>query len=93
MFFFFNRDLLQDYAKAADSQKNDVPGSHYFSNIMNYIDNHYEIGELYMEFLKDDCKHQNVQQVCSSCLSGWIGPKMDDRIPRPFPNKSTFKYN
>ncbi|KAG1683551.1 Trafficking kinesin-binding protein 1 [Nymphon striatum] len=56
-----------------------------------YIDEHYEIGELYMEFMKDGCTRK-LDESCATCSqSGWIGPQMKI-IPRSFPDESTFKY-
>ena len=88
--FFFNKEQLQEFAKASESQRQDLTGYHYFSKITKYIDSHYATGELYMEFLKDSCKGKSAKP-CSTCTSGWIGPEMG-RIPRPFPDGTTFKY-
>ena len=88
--FFFNKDQLQEFARAPEGQKKNVAGYHYFSKITGYIDSHYETGELYTEFLKDDCTRKS-EKSCTTCTSGWIGPVMG-RIPRPFPDETTFKY-
>lgn len=88
--FFFNKDQLQEFGRASDVQKQNVTGYHYFSKISGYIDSHYEKGELYMEFLKDGCT-RDAGKPCTTCSSGWIGPVME-RIPRPFPDETTFKY-
>ena len=89
--FFFNRTHLQEYIKAFEGSRTHIPGYNYLAKINSYISNHYEIGELYMEFLKDTCKIRKGQQ-CSSCAGGWLGPLMIDRIPRPFPDVETLKY-
>ena len=89
--FFINRTHLQEYIKASEGSRTHIPGYNYLAKISSYISNHYEIGELYMEFLKDTCKIRKGQQ-CSSCAGGWLGPIMIDRIPRSFPDVKTLNY-
>ena len=55
----------------------------------DYINDHYDVGELYMEFVKDTCKVKKEQQ-CASCKNGWLGSMMG-RIPRPFPDKEKLR--
>lgn len=88
--FFFNKNQLQDYIKASESSKENIPGSNYIAKICNYIKDHYDVGELYMEFVKDACKVKAEKQ-CAACASGWTGSQID-RIPRPFPDETTFRY-
>ncbi|CAB4007502.1 Transient receptor potential cation channel subfamily A member 1 [Paramuricea clavata] len=40
---------------AAES-KQQVPGYHYITNVLNFIERHYRIGELYMEYIRDGCR-------------------------------------
>ena len=89
--FYFDRTHLQEYIKASEGSRTHIPGYNYLAKINSYISNHYEIGELCMEFLKDTCKIRKGQQ-CSSCAGGWLGPIMIDRIPRLFPDVETLKY-
>jgi hypothetical protein len=88
--FFFNKNYLQDYTKASESSKENIPGYNYVVKICDYIKYHYDVGELYMEFVKDACKVKAKQQ-CNLCASGWTGYKRE-RIPRPLPDEPTFRY-
>ena len=67
-----------------------MPGDNFSAKTCNCINDHYVVGELYVKFIKDNCKIKK-EQGCALCKNGWQGPKMD-RIPRPFPNKETFRY-
>ena len=51
--FFFNKDLLKQYRDKRGAAKDDVPGAAYFNKIDDFIDDHYEFGELYMEYKKE----------------------------------------
>ena len=52
--------------------------------ITNFIELHYRVGELYMEFIKDGCMEKGEQ--CSWCKeTKWIGPKFE-RVPEPHPD-------
>ncbi|KAG1670221.1 hypothetical protein GQR58_017098 [Nymphon striatum] len=87
----FPVDGLQEFLKATENQKMSLPGYHYFSKITRYIDEYYDIGELYMEFVKDGCTRKSDESCATCSRSGWIRPQMKI-IPRPFPDESTFKY-
>ena len=76
--------------KASKSSKASVPGDNFSAKICNCINDHYVVGELYMEFVKENCKIKK-EQGCTLCANGSQGPQMD-RIPRPFLNKETFRY-
>ena len=73
---FFNRSQLRDFIKAPDNSKSNVPGYNYFVKISDYISDHYDIGELYMEFIKDACIVKKGRK-CVSCGIGWLGSVMD----------------
>ena len=50
--FFFNKEYILQYnAATADYKKKKVPGSSYASKILRFFDQHYRIGELFMESL------------------------------------------
>ena len=52
--------------------------------ITNFIELHYRVGELYMEFIKDGCMEKGEQR--SWCKeTKWIGPKFE-RVPEPHPD-------
>ena len=61
--FFSNKEYLAKYIFASKCKKLNVPGAAYFGKIFNFFDQHYNHGELYMEFLFRDCKRTS--QDCS----------------------------
>ena len=70
---------------ASPSQRKCLPGSAYIEKIHQFIDLHYEYGELYMDFLKGACQN-HAQPMCSFCISTpWKGPVIG-RVPRPLPD-------
>ena len=86
----FNQDLLKEYSsKSVEQKKKEVPGASYIKEATDVIEAHYQKGELYIEFLKDDCsKTSSDGKPCTECKSGeWISPSMC-RIPRPVPDAS-----
>ena len=83
---FFNRDYLEQFQKATGGAQKETPGYFYIKKILKFIKEHYRVGELYMEFLKDGCKENNGDQ-CSWCKdAGWKGPTMA-RVPEPVPDR------
>lgn len=53
--------------------------------IMQFVESHYEKGELYMEYKRDTCLDKTGER-CEFCEKhSWVGPKMD-RVPRPEPD-------
>ena len=84
--FFFNREYLKQFQKTTGSTQKETPGYFYIMKILKFIKEHYRVGELYMEFLKDGCKENNGDQ-CSWCKdAGWKGPTMA-RVPEPVPDR------
>ncbi|KAG1674194.1 Protein CIP2A [Nymphon striatum] len=53
-----------------------LPGYQYFSKITCHIDEHYKIGELYMEFVKDGCTRK-ADESCAIC-SVWMDLATDE---------------
>jgi hypothetical protein len=71
----------------ADSRKKSLPGAAYIEKVQQHYSWHYEIGELYMEYLKGDCVVKK-GSLCSYCQQNpWRGPEME-RVPRPMPDYS-----
>ena len=51
-----------------------------------FIGRHFEIGELYMEYLKGSCTDSG--DLCEWCSSHvWVGPQLL-RVPKPYPDYS-----
>lgn len=80
--FFHNTSYLVQFHNAG-ARKDSVPGHSYFQKIEKFINEHYEEGENYREFLKFSCGVK-VGQVCSFCCE-WTGPPIG-RCPKPFPD-------
>ena len=84
--FFHSHDHLKLFIDNRNKkQQQNVPGYYHFKKIDLFINNHYQIGELYQEFIKEGCKKTtgDICDFCSSCI--WVGPRMG-RIPRPEPD-------
>ena len=47
--FFYH---TKQYHKAGKARKRDLPGSNYFPNIKTFLENHFQMGELYLEYVK-----------------------------------------
>ncbi|XP_065130789.1 uncharacterized protein [Paramisgurnus dabryanus] len=82
--FFYNREFLQRYMTSGKTQRSSVPGHNYFQKIESFIDRHFEIGELYMEFLKGSCKGSG--SLCDFCSSNPLSGPPITRIPKPYPD-------
>ena len=65
--------------KASESSKKHVPGYNYFAKICGYTNDHFDAGELYMEFVKDTCKSSSALHVK---MVGWLH---DGQNSMPFP--------
>ena len=56
------------------------------NKISTFIESHYNVGELYMEFLKRACSEHSDGRLCDFCESHpWVGPEIE-RIPQPIPD-------
>ena len=83
--FFFNKDRLKKFSAAPETTKMSLPGSYYFKKIFDFFEDHYEVGELYMEYKRDSCVDKNGTK-CKFCNdTDWKGMPMD-RISRPWPD-------
>ena len=85
--FFFNREYITQYNKSSGESQTETPGYYYCAKIVKFIKDHYRVGELYMEFIKDGCKEKDESQHCNWCKeTEWRGPVMS-RVPEPCPDK------
>jgi len=85
--FFYNKEYLSKYCAIAKSNQHEIPGHAYFSSVEDFFDSHYDRGELYMEYLKGDCRRKG--ELCGTCKeNGWLGQESVKRTPRPYPDTS-----
>ena len=49
---FSDKDYLNEYVHKTKSQKTTVPGHGYYSKIEKFIDDHFHVGELIIEYIK-----------------------------------------
>ncbi len=83
--FFFNKDWLKKFSAASETTKMSLPGSYYFKKIFDFFEDHYEVGELYMEYKREACVDKNGTK-CKFCdNTDWKGILME-RISRPWPD-------
>jgi len=77
---FFNTEELRQYV----GKQKDIPGFAYFEKINSFIQDHIQVGELYLEFIKEDCKKEN-NSLCDFCTKfpNVTGLK---RVPKPLPD-------
>ena len=81
--FCFNQQYYAKYQSVSNqTSKDQVPGTAYFNKIMKFINCHYKIGELFMEFLKFSCANTNAE--CDFCRT-WKGTHIK-RVPQPYPD-------
>ena len=83
--FFGDKTYLLEYIHKPKTQRHTAPGQGYFKKLDQFIESHMEVGELYIEIIKECCKEQ-ADEVCQYCLdNGWVGPKCQ-RVPKPIPD-------
>ena len=85
--FFFNEANMLAFNKAkSDISREQIPSSGYMNKISTFIESHYNVCELYMEFLKRACSEHSDGRLCHFCESHpWVGPE-SERIPQPIPD-------
>ena len=81
--FFFNKRYLKQYQSATSATgKQNVPGYHYIPKIMTFLERHYRIGELHMEYIKEGCEEKG--EICDRCQEiRWVGPRFSSTLPGP----------
>ena len=84
--FFFNNELLKQFQKATDGTKKETPGYFYIMKMLKFIEEHYRVCDLYMEYIKDGCDERSGEQCDWCSTTEWIEPVMS-RIPEPMPDR------
>ncbi|XP_070539440.1 uncharacterized protein [Ptychodera flava] len=83
--FFFDKPYLDRFTAASKGQKKMVPGHAYYTKLQQFIDDHYEIGDLYMEFLKFDCIKRLGHKCDFCCDRDWVSSPLQ-HVPSPMPD-------
>ena len=80
------RSNLKKYQSATQNRKSCVPGSANIKKILQVINAHFKIGELFMEYLYGDCSTKITEQ-CSFCSNkGWTSPVPMKHIRQSVPD-------
>ena len=53
--FFFNTEHLRQFVSSAESKQKNIPECAYFKKISVFLKGHVQVGELYVEYLKESC--------------------------------------
>ena len=81
--FFYNKEYLSQYNNTSKSKRHVISGHAHFNRVESSFESHYEMGELYFEFLKGDFSRKG--ELCETCKeNGWIGPDSLKGTPRPY---------
>ena len=74
--------MLKIYLSSSRSDKDKkCPGIDYFESISLLIENHFDVGEKYIEYLKSVCDNS----MCCCKDFCWTGPQCF-KIPKPYPD-------
>lgn len=88
--FLWDSEYLEKYSSVkSESGKEVIPGHGYYKKLEEFIELHFQIGELYIEYLKGDCESKS--DLCNFCQL-WNGPKCG-HVPRPFPDREKPGYH
>ena len=60
---FTDKDYLTEFYPKSEIQRIIFPKHAYYNKLKCFIDKHFEIGELYLEYLKGDCKRKFLRFV------------------------------
>ncbi len=83
--FFGDSQYLTNYINASASNRTKLPGFSYYQKLDKFYQLHFQQGELYMEYIKDDCLKNGNDEKCSFCKENpWKATKIT-RVPRAKP--------
>lgn len=83
--FFFNTEQLRQFVSSAESRQKHIPGFAYFKKITMFLKQHMQVGELYLEYLKGECK-QTSGVMCDFCTEFPPSVEALGAVPRPKPD-------
>ena len=87
--FFNNHQYIKDFISSSLTTRKNTPGAHYFTDVTNFLENHIDIGQKYLEYTKSPCG-----SLCHYCLKGNFNK--DDlslKIVKPFPDYEADGYH
>ena len=61
--FFWDSQYLTNYINASASNRTKLPGFSYYQKLDKFYQLHFQQGELYMEYIKDDCLKNGNDEV------------------------------
>ena len=83
--FFFKRPYVMKYISTQSEKKRlDIPGCNYLKKIYTFIDAHFIIEEMFLEYLKGS-RENTTGASCDYCSLSEKCPGID-RVPRLFPD-------
>ena len=85
--FFFNTNQVRQFMFSSESKQRDQPGHSCFQKIGSFLKMHFNVGELYMEYLKGSCK-QASGLLCYFCTKFPLYNDLITWAPRPKPDES-----
>ena len=63
---FFNDEIcVKDYLHGSEEKRKTLPGANLFKQVL-FAENHFEVGEKYIEFVKFSCRKS---QICTTLCS------------------------
>jgi hypothetical protein len=83
--FFYNTKELTAYQKTAKSKRRSLPGYYYLKKVEDFIGDHIEKGELYLEYRLGSCTKDKMYDVCDFCKKC---PLLDtcQKSSKPYPD-------
>ena len=80
---FFNQKYIKEYQHATANKKLSVPGYHYMQKLEAFMQRHIQLGEMYLEYIRDSCDPDTKCEYCQTF--NWQASIME-RVPRPLPD-------
>jgi hypothetical protein len=85
--FFNNHNCLKAYLAMSDNAENPCPGRNYFDMLKKFKEQHIDLGEKYVEFVKCNCSN------CQHCMiASWVGPPCG-KVPKPYPDYDALGFH
>ena len=82
--FLFNSKQLHWFVSAPQSKQKNITEAAYFKKLNKLMTEHFQVGELYLEYLKGDCQKTN-KTLCEFCTKPPCLAPGSERVARPMP--------